>query len=51
MAYHLSWSPSARTDLKELFAYIAQDDPTATRLFIKGIFEVIERLQSYPLSG
>jgi toxin ParE1/3/4 len=51
MAYDLSWSPSARTDLREIFAYIAQDDPDAARRFIQGIFHVIERLQIYPMSG
>ncbi len=51
MAYDLSWSPSALTDLREISAYIAQDDPEAARRFIQGIFHVIERLQTYPLSG
>jgi toxin ParE1/3/4 len=51
MAYDLSWSPSARTDLREISAYIAQDDPDAARRFIQGIFHVIECLQAYPLSG
>ena len=27
MAYRLTWSPSARFDLREIFAYIAEDDP------------------------
>jgi toxin ParE1/3/4 len=51
MAYDLSWSPSAQTDLRQISAYIAQDDPEAARRFIQGIFHVIERLQTLPLSG
>jgi toxin ParE1/3/4 len=51
MAYDLSWSPSAQTDLRQIFAYIAQDDREAARRFIQGIFHVIERLQTLPLSG
>lgn len=51
MAYDLNWSPSAQTDLKQISAYIAQDDPEAARRFMQGIFHVIERLQTLPLSG
>ncbi len=29
MAYRLTWSPTARFDLRVIFAYIAEDDPVA----------------------
>lgn len=32
MAYRLSWSPTARLDLRDLLTYIAEDDPAAARL-------------------
>lgn len=27
MAYRLTWSPTARVDLRDIFAYIAENDP------------------------
>lgn len=51
MAYRLTWSPSARFDLREIFAYIAEDDPIAAGRFIRSLFDVVERLPSFPESG
>jgi len=51
MAYRLTWSPSARFDLREIFAYIAEDDPVAAGRFIRSVFHAIERLPFFPESG
>ena len=51
MAYRLTWSPTARFDLRDIFAYIAEDDPIAARKFIQGLFHAVERLPSFPESG
>ena len=51
MAYRLTWSPTARFDLREIFAYIAEDDPSAARKFIRSIFHAVERLPFFPESG
>ncbi len=51
MAYHLTWSPSALFDLREIFAYIAEDDPIAAGKFIRNLFDSVERLPSFPESG
>ena len=51
MAYQLIWSPTARLDLQDLLAYIAEDDPVAARNFARGVFGAIERLAEFPESG
>ncbi len=51
MAYRLIWSPSARFDLHEISAYIAEADPIAAAKFIRGIFNTVERLPCFPESG
>ena len=51
MAHELKWSPAARLDLKEIFAYIAEDDPLAAKKFIKSLFGAVERLPVFPESG
>jgi plasmid stabilization system protein ParE len=51
MACRLIWSPTARFDLREIFAYIAEDDPASAGKFIRSIFHAVERLPSFPESG
>ncbi len=51
MAYRLSWSPTARLDLRELLAYIAENDPRAARSFAHSVFQAIEHLPQFPESG
>ena len=51
MAYQLIWSPMARLDLRDLLAYIAEDDPLAARNFARGVFSAVERLAEFPESG
>jgi plasmid stabilization system protein ParE len=42
VAHELTWSPAARLDLKEIFAYIAEDDPIAGKKFIRSLFMAVE---------
>jgi toxin ParE1/3/4 len=51
MAYKLTWSPTARLDSKDLCEFIAQDDPVAASKFAKGVFDSLERLRTFPMSG
>jgi len=51
MVYRLIWSPSARFDLREISAYIAEADPIAAAKFIRGVFNTVERLSRFPESG
>ncbi len=51
MAFELIWSPTARFDLQDIVAYIAEDNPQAARQFVKNLFQVIERLEDFPESG
>lgn len=51
MAHRLTWSPTARQDLRELVAYIAEADRQAAGKFARGIFQAIERLIQFPQSG
>jgi plasmid stabilization system protein ParE len=45
------WSPAARLDLRNLYAYIAEHDSRAARRFIQSIFRSVERLIEFPQSG
>ena len=49
MAHRLIWSPTARLDLRDLHAFIAESDPSAARRFIRNLFHAVERLSaSFP---
>jgi len=51
VAYGLNWAPTARLDLQDLAAYIAEDNPTAARRFVRSVFQIVERLTDFPESG
>ncbi len=51
MAYQLIWAPSARLDLRELTSYIAESRPQAAARFVQHVFQVVEHLADFPLSG
>lgn len=51
MAFRLIWSPSAKYDLKDIALFIAEDYPSAAIRFTNQIFQVVERLISFPESG
>jgi toxin ParE1/3/4 len=44
-------SESAYTDLEDIENYISQDSPAIARKFINRIFDKIDLLYKYPLSG
>lgn len=51
MAFKLIWAPSARFDIKDIVAYIAEDNPSAAKRFMKNLFQTVERLGDFPKSG
>jgi plasmid stabilization system protein ParE len=51
MAFKLIWSPTARLDLKDIAAFIAEDSPSATDRFVRSLFQTVERLADFPESG
>jgi plasmid stabilization system protein ParE len=51
MAFRLTWSPAARLDLRDLRAYIAEHDPSAAHRLVRGVFQAVDRLTSFPESG
>jgi toxin ParE1/3/4 len=51
MAFQIIWSPSARWDLMDLRDYISLDSPEIARRFISSLFDTVEHLADFPLSG
>lgn len=51
MAFKLKWSPSAKLDLTDIAAFIAEDDLSAAQRFVEGLFQAVERLADFPQSG
>ena len=47
----LIWSPQAKQDVAALFAYIAEDNPTAAHRIVAQIVFSSEQLLSYPAMG
>jgi len=47
----IEWSARARTDLRELWTYIAQDSPHYARRFVEKIFKAVESLTEHPQIG
>lgn len=47
----VEWSARARTDIRELRAYIAQDSPHYARRFVERIFKAVETLTDHPQIG
>lgn len=47
----VEWSARARTDMRELRAYIAQDSPHYARRFVEKIFKAVEMLSAHPQIG
>ncbi len=45
------WSPQALDDLDAIRDFIAVDAPRTAQRFIRRIFERVDRLESFPLSG
>lgn len=51
MACQVTWSPAARLDLREIFDYIAEDDPVAAATFLRSLFLAVEHLPTFPEAG
>ena len=51
MAYTLIWSPTAKFDLKDIAAFIAEDSASAAERFVRSLFHTVERLADFPESG
>jgi plasmid stabilization system protein ParE len=51
MAYQVTWAPSARLDLRELASYLAESRPQAAARFVQHVFQMVEHLADFPLSG
>ena len=51
MAFKLIWSPTAKFDLKDIAAFIAEDSFLAAKRFVERLFHAVERLRDFPESG
>ena len=51
MAFRLIWSPTAKFDLKDIAAFIAEDSTSAAERFVRSLFHAVERLADFPESG
>ena len=51
MAHEVIWAPSARLDLRDLLSYIAENSPSSAPRFAQRVFQAVERLRKFPLSG
>lgn len=51
MAFKLIWSPTAKLDLKDIAAFIAEDSASAAERFVMSLFQAVERLADFPESG
>ena len=45
------WSPQALADLEAIGDYFAQGAPAFAQAFSDGVFEAVERLETFPRSG
>ena len=45
------WSPQALDDIEAIRQFIARDAPQTAQRFVQRIFETVERLYRFPLSG
>ena len=51
MAGGLRWAPRARQDLRDLVAYIAEDNRSAAGQFARSVFQAVEALRRFPQAG
>ena len=47
----LVWTREAKHWLKDIYDYIALDDPEAARSVVEGIFDRAQQLSEFPASG
>lgn len=47
----LEWNERALDDLKEIHEYIARDSPNFANLFVKKVYETVQKLKDFPEIG
>jgi toxin ParE1/3/4 len=47
----LIWTEPALNDLESIAEYIALDKPDAARRYVQRVFQAVERLAQFPMSG
>lgn len=47
----LIWSPQALDDVEAIRAFIARDAPRTAQVFVQRLFDSVDRLERFPLSG
>ncbi len=47
----VDWSPHALDRVVEIAAYISQDSPQAAKAWVDRLFDAVEQLGPFPLSG
>ncbi len=47
----IRWTVEAETWLRDIYDYIAKDDPTAAARVVEGIYEKVQVLKRYPEIG
>ena len=47
----LKWTTTARDDLRSIYSYIAQFDPALADAFVTGLYQKIEALAQFGLTG
>ena len=47
----IRWTVEAETWLKDIYAYIAEDNPEAATRVVKGIYQKAQLLKQYPMAG
>lgn len=47
----IRWTEEALFWLKEIHSFIAQDNPSAARRVVRGIYDYIHRLEDFPQLG
>lgn len=51
MGQSIIWAPLAKEDLRALFVYIADQDPSAAHRLASAIIAATKRLEDFPQSG
>lgn len=47
----ISWTPQALDDIESICEFIARDAPRYGQVFASRVFNAVEKLQTFPLSG
>lgn len=47
----VSWTSQALDDLEAIGDFIARDAPSFAQVFVDRVFQAVERLENFPLSG